>query len=338
MSLLVKINYKLLRVKSRLGFYNIEQTNEIGWGIVGTGDMSQRFSLAIQVVKGNRLRAICSRDYVSAGKFSLSRGGKLGCYTSVEDMVKNEDIDIIYIATPVETHFVLIKECIRAGVNVLCEKPLVTSQDEVTNLLEYAAERGVQVFESLWSVYLPKSMRLRNVIRTKELGEVKAVKIDFYKDIESNKGLFEDYGVYVLGMLQRFFGDSLTVVEKVSLYSNSGKMTDISAIMRSDNVKIIINMSSRFKGSSALKVFFSHGEYEFASPFNRGSVSVVRDFNKGTFAEIKDDYRVEGYEYIIENISKYLKGHMTDEDLYTLEDTQNVSRLISLLSNESHSK
>ena len=338
MSLLLKANYGRLRIKSRLGFFNLERPGDIRWGVVGTGDMSKRFSLAIQVVKGNRLKAICSRDYRKARKFSVDRGGRLGCYDSIKEMIEKEDLNIIYIATPVDTHFKLIKECIGAGVNVLCEKPLVSCEDEAKYLLEYSKEKGVYVFESLWSVYLPKSKRLRTAIKTKELGEVNSVKIDFYKDIVTSKDIFQDYGVYVMGMLQSLFGNNLKIVEKICFYSNSKLMTDVSAFLQADNVNIVINLSSRFKGDSGLKVFCSHGEYEFASPFNRGEVSVVRDFMKGTVEKIKDNYQVEGYEYIVENISKYFRGVITDENLYTLEDTHNVLKLISLLSDENYTK
>lgn len=334
MSLTTKLKYRILSLKSRLGILESKQSREINWGIVGTGDMSKRFSLAIQSVKGNRLRAICSRNDRTAREFSRLRGGNLGSYTSIKKMVEEESLDIVYIATPLETHFSIIKECVSVGVNVLCEKPLVSRPEEVEELIAFAQKKGVKIFESVWSVYLPKVKRLKNIIDSKELGETRSLRIDFYKDINTNKDVFDDYGVYPLGILQSLFGNSLSIKESICLHSTSGTLTDVSAFLSAGSVQILLNVSSRFTGASSLKVFFDNGEYEFTSPFNRSDTSKLKLFNSQSVKRIKDVYRVEGYEFIIDSISRSLGGNDPKQTLYTLNDTLNVTKLMSKLCDE----
>ena len=111
-------------------------------------------------------------------------------YGSYEELVKNNDVDIIYVATPHSHHYQNTMLCLLAGKNVLCEKSLTTNATQAKKLVETAKEKRLFLMEAVWTRFFPLSIKIRKLLESGELGSVHRVIADlsFGEDVEKAWG------------------------------------------------------------------------------------------------------------------------------------------------------
>ena len=130
--------------------------NYISFGIIGLGAMASVFCDAVSKSPFAKVEAVASRSLEKAQAFVLKKN-VAKYYGSYNDMIEDEGLklDVIYIATPIFCHYELIKLCIGAHKNVLCEKPIVTNAREFEELQRLAEEAHCFLMEGMWMKCLP---------------------------------------------------------------------------------------------------------------------------------------------------------------------------------------
>jgi predicted dehydrogenase len=97
---------------------------------------------------------------------------QIGCITDDHRELFDLDLDGIVVCTPPETHFELVRECLRRGLNVLVEKPLVTQVEHARELIALAEERGLVLMVGHTFLYNPAVHALKTLVDSGELGDV----------------------------------------------------------------------------------------------------------------------------------------------------------------------
>ena len=118
------------------------------WGIIGAGNIANDFSIALKTLpsESHRLVAIGSRSLEKAEKFAnLFNIPKF--YGSYQDLLDDDEIDIVYVATVNHTHKPVVLQAVEAGKHVLCEKPLAVNVREAQEMIQYAREKQVFLME-----------------------------------------------------------------------------------------------------------------------------------------------------------------------------------------------
>ena len=105
---------------------------------VGTNWLSHIYYHAIEAA-GDRVAAVCSRSRERAAELGQ---GKALVYTELDEMLKNPDIDVVYLCIPNVLHADAALRCLRAGKHVLCEKPATVSAAEMEDILHTARTEG----------------------------------------------------------------------------------------------------------------------------------------------------------------------------------------------------
>ncbi|NJO91547.1 MAG: Gfo/Idh/MocA family oxidoreductase [Chloroflexia bacterium] len=112
----------------------------IKWGILGTGNIAHKFAEGLRNVNYAEIFAVGSRNLNTALEFgshyNISRA-----YGSYEGLSKDQDVDVIYIATPHNLHFSNTMMCLNNGKHVLCEKPFAVNGFEVRQMIQKAREK-----------------------------------------------------------------------------------------------------------------------------------------------------------------------------------------------------
>lgn len=118
----------------------------INWGILGTGMIARAFAASMQDSTGSRLKAVASRSVEKAEKF----GEKYDCSAleGYQNLLKDKEVDAIYVATPHDSHFDLTLASLKAKKSVLCEKPLTINSTEAMVLIEAARKNDVLLMEA----------------------------------------------------------------------------------------------------------------------------------------------------------------------------------------------
>jgi predicted dehydrogenase len=90
----------------------------------------------------------------------------------LDEMLEDETLDAVAVVTPVATHYDLAMRVLEAGRHVYVEKPLAPSSDEARELIRAAYERGLVLMPGHTFLYSPPVIRIRDMIRSGELGEI----------------------------------------------------------------------------------------------------------------------------------------------------------------------
>lgn len=111
-------------------------------------------------------------------------------YGSYSELVKDPNVDIIYVATPHSHHYQNTMLCLLAGKHVLCEKAFTTNAEQTKKLIETAKEKKLFLMEAVWTRFFPMSVQIRKMIQGGELGDVHRVIADnsFGEDVEETWG------------------------------------------------------------------------------------------------------------------------------------------------------
>lgn len=198
------------------------------WGILGAGRIAEKFCTAIELVEGAEVYAVASRDSAKAKEYAEKFNAKK-YYDSYHDLVKDENVDIVYIATPHAFHLEQAILCFNNGKAVLCEKPMSLSSKQSSAMIAAATEKKLFLMEGMWSRFMPSLEKILSLIKEDAIGKVQYLSVDFGftapYDTEGrlfNKSLgggsVLDVGVYAIFLSTLLFGEpsSIKSVSKLS--------------------------------------------------------------------------------------------------------------------------
>lgn len=143
--------------------------------VVGLGGVSNHHVEAIHESDHTSLSAVCDIDERRAREVASERG--VACYTDYDELLGAGEVDWIHLCTPVDTHFEMGMAAIEAGIPILIEKPITTTVEEYERLHAAATRRDVRVTEVHNETYLPAMRRLRSLVDSGALGEIRGVEV-----------------------------------------------------------------------------------------------------------------------------------------------------------------
>lgn len=145
-------------------------------GTVGTGFIVDNFINAVAEIPGAEVTAVYSRTHEKAAAFAEKHGIKK-YYSSKDELLKDKELDFIYVASPNSLHYWWSRDALTAGKNVICEKPFVTTSMELEKLVIIAKENGLFLFEAITVPHLPNFKLLKT--KLKEIGDIKLCQMNF---------------------------------------------------------------------------------------------------------------------------------------------------------------
>jgi predicted dehydrogenase len=156
---------------------NPQNAPPIRWGILGPGWIAERFAYAIHRLTRSRVVAVGSRRLDTAERFAVTHRIERA-YGSYAAVLEDADVDVVYVATPHNAHFLHASQAMAAGKHVLVEKPLALNANQAAELGGIAAAQRVFCMEALWTLFLPKFDVVRQLLDTHALGRVHTVIAD----------------------------------------------------------------------------------------------------------------------------------------------------------------
>ncbi|KAJ8516616.1 hypothetical protein ONZ45_g6080 [Pleurotus djamor] len=172
------------------------QPLQFRWGIISTGAIAACFVKDLLVdpkTRGvhdivHKVGAVGSRSVEKAKEFISNVAGgdeSIKAYGTYAEVYADKEIDAIYIGTPHTYHYENALDAIKAGKNVLCEKPVTCNSAELRALIAAAQENKVFFMEALWTRFHPLALELKKVIDSGELGKPVVV----HADLSGNFGI-----------------------------------------------------------------------------------------------------------------------------------------------------
>jgi len=189
-------------------------------GVVGTSSISDSFLKASKHIEDIEFDSVMSPRQTNVDRFIEKYGFRCG-YVSYNKFIMNSDIDLVYIASPNIYHFEQTKQALLQHKNVICEKPITLSLDDLEELERIADANDVFFIEAMRPVHHPHIKIIRESI--KKLGLIRYVSLGFmrysskYKEYqkggnprvfskEYGGGALNDLGVYPITLAVLLFG------------------------------------------------------------------------------------------------------------------------------------
>src|SRR6187402_2754741 len=195
-------------------------TDSLRWGILGTGGIADLFVTDL-LANGFTVAAVGSRSQEGADAFA-ARHGIARAHASYEDLVADDEIDIVYVATPHPHHADNAELVLNAGKHALVEKPFTVNAAEARRVTELAESKNLVVLEAMWTRWLPTMIHLRELIALGTIGEVRTVIADHNQKLSSDPknrinapelggGALLDLGIYPVSFAWDILGKPTTV-------------------------------------------------------------------------------------------------------------------------------
>ncbi|WP_221372556.1 Gfo/Idh/MocA family protein [Clostridium perfringens] len=186
---------------------------KLKWGILGPGSIARDFAQALNRVNGE-VYAVASRNKERAEKFARENNVKKA-YGSYDEIIKDENIDVVYIATPHSNHYEYIIKSLNNNKHVLCEKAITVNEKELEEALKIAREKNLVLEEAMTLFHMPLYEKVIKKINKEDLGKVNMVQVSFgsFKEYDENNRFFNldlaggallDIGTYALSFARYF--------------------------------------------------------------------------------------------------------------------------------------
>ena len=190
-------------------------TDRLRWGILGTGGIARLFTSDLNLTD-RAVTAVGSRTQQSADAFATAFGIPRA-HGSYEALAADPEVDVIYVSTPHPFHAEGARLALEHGKHVLVEKPFTLNAAEARAVVDLAAAKGLVVLEAMWTRWLPHMVRVRELLASGALGEVRAVLADHDQKLPVNPehrlqnpalggGALLDLGIYPVSFAWEVFG------------------------------------------------------------------------------------------------------------------------------------
>ncbi|MFG6333829.1 MAG: Gfo/Idh/MocA family oxidoreductase [Lachnospiraceae bacterium] len=196
-------------------------------GIIGTGRIADRFVPEARQVSGVNTQGVYNPHIESARRFA--ERWEINAYEDMETFY--QAVDIVYIASPHETHYEYIRSALEHGKHVLCEKPMVLQKEQAEKLFACAQEKGLVLCEGIKTAYCPGFHKLLGIACSGTIGSIRNVEACFTK-LEASEsreltdrvygGSFTELGSYVMLPVLKLFGKDYKSVRFDSIRDGSG--------------------------------------------------------------------------------------------------------------------
>ncbi len=299
----------------------------INWGIIGVGNVTEKKSgPAFYKVEHSVLAAVMRRDEAKARDYA-ERHGVPRYYTNADDLINDEEVNAIYIATPPDSHKEYAIRALRAGKPVYVEKPMALDYGECIEMNKVAEETGQKLFVAYYRRALPYFRKIKELLDEASIGKILTVDIRFFRypaptDLDpalhtwrikkaiGGEGYFYDLAPHTLDILDYLLGE----IEDAKGFSrNLGELYD---------VKDTIGATFQFRSGTV-----GTGIWSFVTSEHSKEDSVIIT---GTEGEIR--FNTFAFEPI------HLISNNRSEDLVTLQPEHIQQPLIQTIVNELRGK
>ncbi len=189
---------------------------KLRWGILGTGAIAHQFAKGLQDVPDAQLVAVGSRAEETANRFG-DRFSVQRRHNSYEGLVADDEVDVVYIASPHSLHKANAILALEAGKAVLCEKPFTINADELRDVIDVAQSKNLFLMEAMWTRCFPIMDKVRTLVADGAIGTIDMLAADFgfrepfdaesrVYDPRFGGGALLDVGVYALSFASMLLG------------------------------------------------------------------------------------------------------------------------------------
>ena len=309
---------------------------KIKWGIAGLGNIARKFARDLNLVSQAELIGVASanRDRARAFKeeFDVQKA-----YDNYEDLYRDPEIDVIYIASLNQNHKSMTIEALKARKGVLCEKPLGLNIEEIQAMIAMAQKQNCFLMEALWSRFNPAIQKTKQWITEGRIGDPKFLYAEFsffqlnidsshrLMDPEKGGGVLLDIGVYPLFLAYLILGKPKKIVAQ-SITAKTGVDIQTSMILQYENAQAILYCGIANDSDNNARIGGTEGEILLHGFWHntqkveliKGGATMIEDFpSKGN-----------GFTPEIEEVNLCISSGKKESEFWSHKDAIELGRIV----------
>jgi predicted dehydrogenase len=197
---------------------------EVNWGMIGCGQVTEvKSGPGLYKSKNSNLIGVFNDNYDQAVDYTKRHGIEKVYRTPVE-LLSDDSIDIVYIATPPKFHKMYAIQCLEAGKIPYMEKPVATNYKDCLEIKALSESLNIPVYVAFYRRGMEKFLKIKELLDQKVIGDIRYVYVTQIMKVEDNEldpkrlpwrvipdisggGKFLDMGVHVLDCLALYFGE-----------------------------------------------------------------------------------------------------------------------------------
>ncbi|MBI1378289.1 MAG: gfo/Idh/MocA family oxidoreductase [Frankiales bacterium] len=312
----------------------IPDDRPVRWGILGAGGIATSFCEDLVLLPDHEVVAVGARHAGAHAAFA-ERFGVAHQHASYADLVADEDVDVVYVATPHPMHHDAAMLAIEAGKAVLLEKPFTMDAAQARSLVDAARARGTFLMEAMWTRFLPHVAAVRDIVASGRIGEVVLLTADHGQWFEDDPefrlfapelggGALLDLGIYPVSFASMLLGTPTTVTA-VSDPAFTGVDATTSMVLRHDGgAHAVLTTSLRTRSACFATINGRDGRIDVLSTFYRPAPVRVtlRDGRRdGVVEEIDIPVEGNGLRFEAAEVGRCLRAGLAESPVMPLDET-----------------
>ncbi|PSL38699.1 putative dehydrogenase [Labedella gwakjiensis] len=300
------------------------------WGILGTGGISTNFT-GDMIDGGFPVVAVGSRSTESAERFAQEHD-IARAHGSYADLAADPEVDAVYIGTPHPFHAENAVQMLEAGKHVLVEKPFTINEAEARLIADTATRVGKVALEAMWTRFLPHMIRVREIVASGVLGELRSVVGEHCQDLPDDPshrlndlalggGALLDLGIYPIS----FTWDILGAPERImaaAVFKDTGADAQTTTLFQyASGATSSTVCASDAAGANRASIVGTEGRLDFEPTFF--TPTVVRHVVPGGAVVEEIDLPVEGrgMRYQAAELERLAAAGLISGDILPLEES-----------------
>lgn len=314
----------------------------IRWGIAGPGRSAANVAADLTRSEGTELAAVGSRSAERAADFARRCGtDATRAYGSYRELLDDDAVDVVYIATPHPQHADLAVAALEAGTAVLVEKTFTATLAGAWRVVDTARRHRVFAMEAMWTRFQPAIVRAREIYEAGEIGEVRSVQADLgtVRAVDPTDRLFAaelgggallDLTVYPVSFAQMVLGGTPSEVHAVASRESTGVDAENALLLSWDDGRFATTQTSFHSPSPGqARIFGTTGWIDVLPRFHHPTTIVVHRSPDDPGETIELPPRGGGYSHEIDEVNACLRAGRTESAVMPLDDTLAVQGVLA---------
>ena len=289
-------------------------------GFIGAGRIANILAATMARMEDVTLCAVAARDLERAQTFAAQYGFRKA-YGSYEELLRDPEVELVYIATPHSHHAAHMKLCIEHGKHVLCEKAFTLNAAQAREVAALAKEEGVYVAEAIWTRYMPSRRIINEVLASGIIGKISVMTCNLsypvtYKERivrpELAGGALLDVGIYGLNFALMHFGDDIVRTDSSVRFSDTGvDALETITLHYADGKMAVITAGVLARGDRK-GIFYGEKGYIIVENINNPQSISIYDLTDTLIQRIEVPAQISGYEYEIREAMSRIRAGETE--------------------------
>lgn len=266
--------------------------------------------------------AVANRTHEKAVAFA-EKYGIAKVYDSIDEVFVDDEVDIIYITTPHNTHYEFMKAALDHGKHILVEKSITLNSRELDEIISLADEKQLIVAEAMTIWHMPLYKKLWEIIKNGELGKVQMITINFgsFKEYNMENRFFNmnlaggamlDIGVYALSIVRSFMDKKPEEVVSQRKVSPTGSDEQATILLKNDSDQMAaVALSMHSKQPKRAMISCKKGYIEIME-FPRAEKATIVDAETGAKKEIDCGCTADALQYELTDMEQAVSRQNAD--------------------------